>query len=432
MEQTRDFMIITYNEGRKNYSHKNIDEIVNDIFSKNPLLIFVCTQEASSGNIHFQKKLKKELEKKTNTNKYKILLKFSNIRIGIPGNKNVKTYVYYSMNKCYLSLNHNKYTLYKPIFTSHVTEKIGTMQKTPAKNPINIYENVTYKSKNYNNQSIDNRKYEIIGYGIYNSKHSGLGTIINKTLFKGAIYIRVEIMINGKIVKIICANSHLFFKADKGTGLTKREEQFLSIISEFNFANKLKEGYNIFFCGDLNFRFKNTITKEASLKFSEKMLTILRNEDRIMSNMFSKYSIKNELYDYLERLKNKKDKNESIIEIFNKFKESLDTVGFPLTCRVIEKKNRTIKNGNKENEIKQNEIKEKKNKYRCIESGNSNKAIYKCHKHIELTPSNCDKILFALSEPETIKPINKNNIKLYPTIDLSDHYMMSLSGDFIR
>lgn len=429
MEQTRDFMIINYNEGRKDYSHKNIDEVVDDIFSKNPLLIFVCTQEASSGNIHFQKKLKKELEKK-HPYKYKLLLKFSNIYIGIPGNKNVKTYLYYSLDRCYLSPQHKKYTFYKPMITSHVTEKIGVIQKN-LKKPIDIYENVTYKVKNTNNDSKHNL-FEIIGYGIYNSKHSGFGTIMNKTLFKGAIYIRVEIMINGKIVKIIVANSHLFFKADKETGLSKREKQFLSILSEFNFAKKLKEGYNIFFCGDLNFRFKDTITKTATLTFSEKMLRILREEDRIMSNVFSKYSIKNELYGYLEELQNLK--KEPITEIVNKFKQSLDNVGFPITCRVIEKKNRVISDEyTNDGDIKK--IKEKKNKYRCIESSDSNKdkAIFRCHKHIELTPSNCDKILFALSDdPVTIKPISKHNVRLYPTIDLSDHYTMSLSGDFIR
>jgi len=430
MEQTRDFMIITYNEGRKDYSHKNIDEVVDDIFSKNPLLIFVCTQEASSGNIHFQKKLEKELEKK-HPYKYKRLLKFSNIRIGIPGNKNVKTYVYYSLDRCYLSPYHKKYTFYKPIFTSHVTEKIGVMDNN-LKKPIDIYENVTYKPKHHNNKLKNkNNLFEIVGYGIYNSKHSGFGTIMNKTLFKGAIYIRVEIMINGKIVKIISANSHLFFKADEETGLSKREKQFLSILSEFNFAKKLKEGYNIFFCGDLNFRFKDTINKKANLTFSEKMLRILREEDRIMSNVFSKYSIKNELYGYLQELQNVK--KESIIEIVNKFKQSLDNVGFPITCRVIEKKNRLILDDDTNNNTIQ--IKQKENKYRCIESPNSNKgkAIFRCHKHIELTPSNCDKILFALSDdPVTIKQIGKDNVRLYPTIDLSDHYTMSLSGDFIR
>lgn len=426
MEQTRDFMIITYNEGRSNFSHKNVDEVVDDIFLKNPLLIFVCTQEASSGNIHFQKKLKKELERR-HPYKYKILLKFSNIRIGLPGNKNVKTYVYYLIDRCYLSPDYKKYTFYKPMITSHVTEKIGNMQQNPSKKPIHIYENVTYRAKqNYTKNNL----FEIIGYGIYNSKHSGLGTIINKTLFKGAIYIRVEIMINGKIVKIIVANSHLFFKADKETGLSKREKQFLSILSEFNFAKKLKEGYNIFFCGDLNFRFKNTLNKEASLTFSEKMLRILREEERIMPNMFSKYSIKNELYDYLQQLKTESFvKNNNMIEIVDEFKKSLDTIGFPITCRVIEKKNRLILD--KDNKT----TKEKENKYRCIESKNANKskAIFRCYKHIELTPSNCDKILFALSSnPVTIKPISKNNVRLYPTIDLSDHYTMSLVGDFIR
>lgn len=432
MEQTRDFMIITYNEGRSNFSHKNIDEVVDDIFSKNPLLIFVCTQESSSGNIHFQKKLKIELERR-HPYKYKILLKFSNIRIGLPGNKNIKTYVYYSLDKCYLSLQHKKYTFYKPMITSHITEKIGVMKKKNKK-PFNIYENITYKAKKNNSK---HNLFEIIGYGIYNSKHSGFGTIMDKTLFKGAIYIRVEIMINGKIVKIIVANSHLFFKADKETGLSKREEQFLSILSEFNFAEKLKEGYNIFFCGDLNFRFKNTINNKASLTFSEKMLRILREEDRIMSNVFSKYSIKNELYTYLQQLKNESFvKNNNMVEIFNGFKKSLETIGFPITCRVIEKKDRTISDKNELNKDKLiKHIKEKDNKYRCTESSDSNKdkAIFRCHKHIELTPSNCDKILFALSsKPVTIKPITKNNVRLYPTIDLSDHYTMSLSGDFIR
>ena len=162
-------MIITYNEGRKDYSHKNIDEVVDDIFSKNPLLIFVCTQEASSGNIHFQKKLKKELEKK-HPYKYKLLLKFSNIYIGIPGNKNVKTYVYYSLDRCYLSPQHKKYTFYKPMITSHVTEKIGVMKKN-LKKPIDIYENVTYKVKNGNNDSKHNL-FEIIGYGLFNTEYS--------------------------------------------------------------------------------------------------------------------------------------------------------------------------------------------------------------------------------------------------------------------
>jgi len=428
MEQTKDFMIITYNEGRKNYSKKNLFVLIDDIFLKNPLLIFVCTQEASSGNIHFQKRLQKRLNE-IHPYKYSLLLKFSNIRIGIPGNKNVKTYVYYDINRCYLANNHKKYTFHKPTFTSHVTEKIGLFNKS--KKYINIYENITYKPKHHSSHANSN-SFEITGYGIYNSKHSGLGTITDMTLFKGAIYIRVEIMINGKLVKIIVANSHLFFKGNTSdTGLSKREEQFLSIISEFNFAKKLKEGYNIFFCGDLNFRFRDTITCETSLSFSEKMLRILREENRIMSNSFNKYNIKNELYDYLERLKvQKSNGNNNVIKIINKFKESLELVGFPITCRIIEGKNRIIYS---DNSIER--IKEKENKYRCIESNNVNKdkAIFRCHKHIELTPSNCDKILFALNDvSQTIKPMRKENLILYPTVDLSDHYAMSLSGDFIR
>ena len=67
--------------------------------------------------------------------------------------------------------------------------------------------------------------------------------------------------------KIIVVNSHLFFdKSSLNSGLKKREEQFLKIVDEFNLIDYWKKGYNIFFCGDLNFRLytPNNITNKGN------------------------------------------------------------------------------------------------------------------------------------------------------------------------
>ena len=114
----------------------------------------------------------------------------------------------------------------------------------------------------FNNNNYINKKYLISEVGYTISKKSGLGEYIEFTQFKGSISTRLVIKrfdntSDKKDINFIVVNSHLYFQSpnSKGnTGLKKRETEFYNIINEFKLNDYYNNDYNIFFCGDLNFR----------------------------------------------------------------------------------------------------------------------------------------------------------------------------------
>ena len=52
----------------------------------------------------------------------------------------------------------------------------------------------------------------------------------------------------------IIVNTELSYNDGANLGLSDRQKEFMSLIREFELHKKYKEGYNIIFCGSLNFK----------------------------------------------------------------------------------------------------------------------------------------------------------------------------------
>ena len=421
----KDFLIISFNEGSKDYTKSNLDEIMSNISGKNPKIIFVCTQESKSGSkTHFQHVFEERLYAENQS--YKRLYKVDGSKTSIIGDKNCRTRIYYDSSSI-----ENNMVYVTPRFFGEPSINGKYSKKTLN----NLTENEYYK----NNGGSSTNRYQITSFGKYISKTSGLSSARNGTLFKASIFTRVELKDkNGEPYKFIVINSHLFFQPPKlgDTGLQKRSLEFLSLINELKLAKLFEQGYNIFFCGDLNFRL--SVSKYALNKIPIPQQYILEQASRnggFIEILNEKFNIKNELNYLLNvaTLNNQRQIESNTIlnqlvrnkiisqystnfELFKHFKHNLKLLGLPLTCRLVEKR---YEQG-------------KENKYHCS-SNNSKEGEFSCTKKNKITkkitpriPSNCDKILFALNN----LLVDRKDFIIPQFPDESDHKLISLYGTF--
>ena len=345
-----DYLLISYNEKDNKFDNYDSLPLIYKVYNENPLFIIVCTQESGSGNNHFQH-IFSENVKKLN---YNLLIK-EDASVGLLSvkNKNVRTRIYYNSNK------------------------------------------------------IDSSKYIVTNFEKKISKKSGLSKFFEKTFYKGSIFMRLEIKKSEIEHKLIIVNSHLYFnKSSLNTGIKKREEEFLKIVEEFNLIDYWKRGYNIFFCGDLNFRLYSSSNIKENNDFSkisyDIVKTYLENNKQKSTNIIKE---KNQLYQFLSEL----EKNYNNKEFYQGLKNSIDKIGIDLTSKYF--KNRAIE-----------EYKFYKNK-----DLNDYKKIFKIdvkkNKNYPRIPAASDKILFVLDD--NIDLDFYFNLMLLP--DKSSHKMITLS-----
>lgn len=393
-------MILSWNEGvckielnnqivnatGKKYSLK-CKNIIDKINIENPTFIFVCTQESkASGQNHFQHILGELLPIHGYTRLHK---EDCSIYLGslFVTNKNVRTRIYYKQES--VSLN-NLIKLLKPKSS----------------------EDETYESNQNVNQ---NTEYKIIEFGSRKSKESGLGKLYDLTPFKGSIFSRLVIKNNNnQDIKIIVVNSHLYFgeKSDGTTGLEQRTKQFFSLINEFDLPNYYKKGYNIFFCGDLNFRFikknmKYPIKNEKEiLKMSEEIITQYRKDN------FNK-SYNNELYKAIRETYLNLNTN----HLMQAFLKNAKFFGQHLTCKLS-----LNPNGNEEKcSIYPRGL------YNCVIK---EKKLFmeKYAKTHFRPPAECDKILVASHNNISF---NKDDYTTIRVSNLSDHRALCFVVNFL-
>lgn len=400
MSIEKDFLIISYNEGADNFSTNEakmeLTEVIEKIQTENPAIIFVCTQESkSAGNKHLQHVLGNILIDDYN---YQLLTKVdASVSYGsIMKNKNVRTRVYY-----------NKELVSNEIITKSKNNSFLHTKSLQFRNRNIINENESYKS----NLSDLPNKFIIKKVGTCKSKSSGLGSALNLTLFKGSILIRIEIEKNGKLFKFIVVNSHLYYTPGQGgkNGLEKRYTEFNNLINEFKLNQYYDDGYNVFFCGDLNFRlFKKDIEKDIkkdNLNISQEMINLFE-QNKI--NYFDETHV-NELYNAIHII-TRNGKTNNNYGLLSKFYENAKKFGIHLTCKIHEKTNNlTPKCYNKKN----------------------NKGMFNCtgldNKYPRI-PSMCDKILVA--NQNDIK-FTTEDFKVLRELRISDHFMISLTGEFL-
>ena len=338
-------------------------------------------------------------------------------------NKNVRTSVYYDKKKVNSSIPK------KSLFRS--TKKIAVQNNSNNNDKINILPCT----------GLDNKQY-------LKSTQSKLGTISNSTWFKGSICYHLCFETSNGVMKFIFVNSHLFFESksyspgkDKSnTGLKKRIDNFESLIKEFDLIKKYNDGYNIFFCGDLNFRLTllgtNTNTKsnfkeylfqydkknnkviiqnyllDTVKKYLKKLISLYKKENSNVWN--STLLVKNEIKNFLESKKSN--------TLYKKFYESIVNLGTFITMKNPTKESKKqvefiekyVKNNENIDDITFEDIKD----IFKIYTGKSNEGVPR-------PPSMPDRILAATHE-KNVKPLAKKDLKTYLFPDKSDHKMISL------
>ena len=432
-----EFLIISFNEAAQAFNFNDISTIIKKIYEEKPKFIFVCTQEsATSGKEHFQHILGEILKKRNKTNKielliqkmlnenniktkkttYNLLTKFDASQLTlITGNKNVRTRIYYE-SSVVLNNNNNKTN----------TENVSNEE-----------------------QSLLNNNYSIKNYEIKKSKQSGLGSAIGATIYKGSIFTKLNIIKNGVPFKMIIINSHLFYKKNKDTGLNVRKKEFTDIIKEFNLIKLWKEGYNIFFCGDLNFRLVSYDGKMSPLydNVSKNIINSYVNNNSLYKyNFTNNHKSNNELYSYLNELHISKNLNQNEKNFYLELLSSIETIGLHLTSKYFEGMNN--KNINfftqrynimNENNLTNNNKKEeiaRKTKLGIIPENTTIFNIRPKKNGHPRIPSMTDRIIFCLADTETnrnkkqyIPDINPANFNIFLTPDKSDHKMITLGFD---
>jgi hypothetical protein len=412
-----DFLIVSYNEEAKKFRYNDCLPIIFKILDENPFFIFICTQESKSGNftdisnaLHYQHVLDIYITELG----YKKLTKIDASVIGIK-DKNVRTRIYIK----------KKNVEYDKLKKLRGNLKKKSLINNNSKNKItNIIEedNSYILDENKTKYISDENKYLITSFGSKKSVDSGLGSDtgigLKKvfTLFKGSIFARLEFTknINGitKNYKIIVVNSHLYYKKSGDTGLKEREKELSDIIKEFKLIEFWNKGYNIFFCGDMNFRLNNVNDKNKTNEGYESIIsTYLLNTSKYKEESSEKLKLKNELYGYI--LKHNEDEVDK--SFYTSLGNSIDKLGIHLSSKYFEGKSLEDIKFFKDKNISSH--KEIFNIYPKKNGKNINPRV----------PSQTDRIIFALSNENSNIKINPYNFNVHLFPDKSDHKMITLS-----
>ena len=232
MPTDTNLLVISYNEGEQDFYQNEVDGFYQEIINKSPSIIVLCTQKSKSqlalpstsminriDNVkHFPHILGKLLirqgikESQFNNNKYKLLDKkdASFMIRGITENNNVRTRIYIKDNE----------------------------------------------SSKINPQSI---KFKL--------SSNTIGSVEKLSVNRQAICLNITI--NDK--NFIIINTELASNNNANLGLHDRQKEFISLIKEFKLHKRFAEGYNIIFCGSLNFRLNpyRMINNEFRFKINE-------------------------------------------------------------------------------------------------------------------------------------------------------------------
>jgi len=465
----KDFLLLTYNEGAKKFTSNDCEDIKRKIAEEKPLLIIVCTQESkASGQEHFQHILKENIK-----DNYKLLLKIDNslykgslinpyswgkTLMGDKNhnkvNKNVRTRIYYRYKSLYSEKNEIEYNNFTD--NKYILKKNNSTKK-------NFIEFIQIKK----------------------SKDTDLGKITKGTWFKGAncTLLHIRNAESGDLIKLVILNTHLYFSAKKkngklNTGFNKRQKEFYDLIKEFKIDYLYLDLYNIFFCGDLNFRLDPSKLKETLQNNSPNNYESIIKRFNRMKNFLNKNKNENkekilrvnELYNSILQRKYKIENNIKqnskafdimkpypdqelyySVPLYDKFIENAKKFGIHLTCKIQESSNKSTKycvyrspqtkneqnqnnNNNNNNALVSKNLIEYETPLSNVTeyvtpqpSVTDNKGMYTCvDKDLPRYPSMCDKILVANHENIIV---NKEDLKVIK-LRKSDHFMLALSGKF--
>jgi len=313
-EKNNKLLVISYNEGEEDFYQNNIIGFWNEL-KEDPSVVIVCTQKSKSQVI-----------------------------IAVPGMK---------------ELTGSNSTKHFPHVIGNFLKSIGYITSEKLKRDAStmirgISENNNVRTRIYIKIDCNFKIYE----DEFISKLSvkTVGQFSTMSVNRQAIY--YDIKLNNK--KIIIVNTELASYNNGDFGLIDRQKEFMGLIKEFKLHKQYEAGYNIIFCGSLNFKLNplKMINNDNKLKLYEVLKTNIVKKYGSGNKDLLKY---NELNLYVENLihkinnKNNIDKIISIIgsneykkineteklykELLIKFLDSINTVGIKLTCdyNLIEK-----------------------------------------------------------------------------------------------
>ena len=365
IQKNPDFYLITFNEGAESYQY-TLQKYTSYLSELQPKIIAVCTQESrSQGQKHFQHMIKNYLIK----NNYALINKFNASKgVGFLGkNKNVRTRIYYHID--FVSKNTDNGMTNTENSNSNINLSSKSSLNKSRSSIINSNNSNSIQSGRLNQTT----KIEVISLQFNQSKGSGLGTVLNKTLYKGSIYAKLILNINHNVTTLVIVNSHLYYQKNGNTGLKKRQTEFIDLIKEFELIDEWKQGAHIFFVGDLNFRlfsldstfvpmpnlkkhqrpFSNLWKKKRNSDFKNQMENFIQQYQKISNEIIDNYASNqsyykhqfldkrkknDELYqfinNYIENLvKNNKNNYQNNIDFFENFLESIQLLGLHLTSK---------------------------------------------------------------------------------------------------
>ena len=307
-----DLLVISYNEGEQNFYQAEIDDFCNEVSSINPSVIIICTQKSKS-----------------------------QVAIAIPG----KSYLSGSNSTKHFPHVFGKYLLSK---------KYKLLYKKDASF---LLRGVT------ENNNVRTRIYMKVGTDIHvdNSKLSKntIGQVTKMSVNRQAIY--TEITYLKKTIIII--NTELANYNNGNFGVGDRQKEFISLIKEFDLAEKSNMNCNIIFTGSLNFKLNpieiinneykrmmySTLENYITEKYNSNPSNLMKfNELKIyLNNLIKKINDSgkcNETENSTETIeciikKNRPDlykslieKNKLYISLLSDFSNSMDKSGMKLTC----------------------------------------------------------------------------------------------------
>jgi len=398
-----DFLLISFNEAAQSYNYSDCLPMIIKVLTEKPKIIVVCTQDSASKRYelfratHYQHvfgEILKNLE-------YKCIEKVD----GSSTKKNMETPSIFG--KIFKSLKGVVRTA--TVSLAQYNKGIRTR----------IYFLSEFRRQLYNqNASLTNAS--LTNASLSNSKQLLLGTFTELSLYDGAILTKLNFKVSEKDYKIAVVNCNLFYKHQAQTGLEKRIEEFNRIVDEFKLS-ELNIEYDIFFCGDTNFRlFTHNITNNSAVVRSRKIVKSYIDNKKSLNKS-------NEFYGVLQN-KIEKSTEQSKEQIFyQKLLDSMNLLGTHLTSKyMVSKTNYSylyhiklyrLLNTTKINQTNLNTL--INSVFNITPKKNSNIRV----------PSQTDRILFSLKNDTSIS-INPNDFNIHLFLDKSDHKMISLTFNF--
>ena len=361
-----DFLIISYNEESNEFTFNDCLSVILRISLEKPAFVVICTQESIlSGEFNYQHVIGDFL----NELNFGRLLKvdaFDRIVQKKINNQNIRTRIYY--NKSYVTLPNMREFINK-----------------------NLIENKTFEKNN----NIITNEYIIETYGHKKEEN--------------ATFIRLKFKKNGIYYKFIIVNTQLLEQ-----NLDSRFNKFKELIDKFRLIDFWKKEYNIFFCGDLNFKLNyNNIKININELIKLNVISYLDDNSLYKNESTKNLFSRNELYKSISENKEIKS-NTNTLNFYSNIINNLIHIGIHLTAKY------NTNHGYLEN------LKVYKKEGRNIQE-NIKKIFNK-----SITPSATDKILYVLSQKNSNINLNRCNFNIHLHPDKSSHKMISLSLELVN